>query len=167
MSPLDLCYFCNSKNLNVLRATRVLWSLGGVKTDAPDTPPLPHLLSQTNTWATSVRGRGLPSTRFSLMGAGVPDPLVGLLAGLMGAGSARGITARRAHLPGAAGLHAAARTDVPLPSGLAVCLRGDEDGGGGDGVARAAEDGQPLNSETGSTPGVGCAGPPCFLGGGA
>lgn len=45
------------------------------------------------------------------------------------------------------------------PSRLAVCLRGDEDGGGGDGVACAAEDNQPVSAETGSTPGGGSARP--------
>lgn len=45
------------------------------------------------------------------------------------------------------------------PSRLAVCLRGDEDGGGGDGVACAAEDSQPVSAETGSTPGGGSARP--------
>lgn len=36
-----------------------------------------------------------------------------------------------------------------------MCLRGDEDGGGDDGVARAAEGGQPVSAETGSSPGGG------------
>ena len=116
MSPLDICYFCNSKNLNVLRATRVPWTLGGGKTGAPDTPP-PSQPDQHLGSARS-RGRGLPSTRFSPMGPGVRDQVVvapGMAGGADRGGKRAGITAWRAHLPGAAGLHAAARTDVPLP----------------------------------------------------
>ena len=45
-----------------------------------------------------------------------------------------------------------------------MCLRGDEDGGGGDDAARAAEDGQPVSAQTGSAPGGASARPgpaPC------
>lgn len=90
-------------------------------------------------------------------GSGGGSPGKGSRVQRRGGGGARG--GPRAHLPGAAGLAAAARTDVPPSSRLAVCLRGDEDGGGGDGVPCAAEDSQPVSAETGSTLGGGSARP--------
>lgn len=71
------------------------------------------------------------------------------------AGGAAGAPARHGRARGGC----ADRRAPPSHSRLAVCLRGDEDGGGGDGVPCAAEDGQPVSAETGSTPGGGSARP--------
>lgn len=51
------------------------------------------------------------------------------------------------------------RAPAPPPTPVLPCLRGDEDGGGGDDAVRAAEDRQPVSAETGCAPGGGARGP--------
>lgn len=173
-SPLGIYYFCNLKNLNVLKATTESLARWAESCRHPwHTPSLRAPQPRHHLGSVRPRGRALTLVGFSPVGARVRSGVHAGVAGAKPRGPSGGGPARgagpRAHLPGAAGLAASARTDVPPPrSRLAVCLRGDEDGGGGDGVARAAEDGQPVSAETGSTPGGGeRQARPCSLGGGS
>lgn len=107
---------------------------------------VPYRASSSPVGARSRRGRGRPRG---------------------GSGADRSRAKPQTHLPGAArSRRLRGPTSAPPPprSRPAVCLRGDEDGGGGDGPARAAEDGQPVSAETGSTPGGGSAWPALLLG---
>lgn len=127
-------------------------------------PLLPPPRPGRQAWSVRPRGRVPYRASSSPVGA---RPRLGRGRPRGGSGADGGGAGPRAHLPGAAGsrrLRGPTSAPPPPRSRPAVCLRGDEDGGGGDGPARAAEDGQPVSAETGSTPGGGSAWPALLLG---
>lgn len=160
---------------NVLKRTTGPLDDGEVRPALLTQRHLSHLLSQASTRPDCTPGESvLPESRVSASGRGGQE--VGRVAAVArgaggaatgGAGPRRGGAGPPAHLPGAAGFAAAAQTACS-PSRSAVCLRGDEDGGGGDDAARAAGDGQPVSAHPGSAPGGASArrpGPaPCAAG---
>lgn len=138
--------------------------MGGGPTVAPGTPPCPSCTARPPPGKRSSRGRTLSPPGFSPVRGGSEagsDPgRGGSVAGWRGRGGAAGAPAWGRGARGGC----ADRRDRPN-SRRAVCLRGDEDGGGCDGAARAAEDGQPVSAKTSFSPGGGeRRARPCSLG---